>query len=185
MHATANSIVACCSVLNAIRASIQQSTQTLHALSSALHCNTDITGANLVVNHYTTESAAMFLATQTRDASVSGPALREVHREVGRYLTYKLLDVVRLLLHTTYISQLLTDTHSCSACSYTCLAICMLQQAVDTYCSSCCAQQYLIIELCAHLTCLYATRGITLCTCVLVADSIDHVHCAAYLLLLL
>jgi hypothetical protein len=56
--------------------------------------NTDTTGTDLLVHHYTTEPAAMVIATQTRDASKDALSLREVHREVGRFLSYKLLDVV-------------------------------------------------------------------------------------------
>jgi hypothetical protein len=40
----------------------------------------------------------MVLATQTRDADVKGPALREVHHKVGVYLAYKLLNVVRAVI---------------------------------------------------------------------------------------
>jgi hypothetical protein len=74
------------------------STQTFHASSCGLHCYTDTTGGLLLIKHYTTEPAATVLATQTRDASVSGPTLREVHHRVDVYLAYKLLNVVRAVI---------------------------------------------------------------------------------------
>ena len=48
------------------------------------------------VHHFTNDEASKLLATPTRDASVSGPALRRAHRRIGEFLAGQVASCVGL-----------------------------------------------------------------------------------------
>lgn len=52
----------------------------------------EINGLGPSIKHATSKAAGKLLMTPTRDASLAGPALREAHRQVGRYLALEFVS---------------------------------------------------------------------------------------------
>jgi uracil phosphoribosyltransferase len=64
-------------------------------LLDSIFCHPTTSGKSVSFLHATAKNAAKVLMTQTRDATVTGPSLREAHRRVGWYLaTEYLYDLV-------------------------------------------------------------------------------------------